>query len=109
MGLGDNPYKPHSSFLDDYKDKRGRRTLLTFTTLLTPQHLRFFTLLIALLLPFHTEKGEIFIGPNGFRIEAKKCHIPRIYGTDGTIIIIGRYHRLVWRYHRLTELSKTEL
>ena len=43
---------------------------------------------------FYAEKGGIFIGPNGFKIGAKKYHIPEIRGTDGTTAITG------WYYHR---------
>ena len=44
--------------------------------------------------PFHAEKGGVFIGLNGFRIGAKKYHILGFQGTGDTITIIGRYHRL---------------
>ena len=45
-------------------------------------------------MPFHAEKGKLFIGPIDFKIEAKKCYIPRFRGTGGTTIIIGRYYCL---------------
>ena len=52
---------------------------------------------------FHVEKGGVFIGPNGFKIKAKKCHIPGFWGTSGTTVIIGWHYRLQidtrW-YHR---------
>ena len=44
--------------------------------------------------PFHAEKGGVFIYPNGFRIGAKKCHIAGFRGTGGTTAIIGQYYRL---------------
>ena len=72
-------------------------------------------------MPFHVEKSGVFIGPIGFKIGAKKCHIPGFRGTSGTIVITGRYYHLqsntrwyhhlvwvvplpieLWRYHRLT-------
>ena len=44
--------------------------------------------------PFYAEKDGVFIGPNDFRIRAKKCHIPIFQGTDGTTAIIGQYYCL---------------
>ena len=45
-------------------------------------------------MPFHVEKGGVFIGPYGFKIRAKKCLIPDFWGTYGTTVISGRYYRL---------------
>ena len=54
---------------------------------------------------FHTEKGGVFIGPNGFKIGAKKCHIPGIRDTGGTTTITGQYYCHLYDprwYHRRT-------
>ena len=64
-------------------------------------------------MPFHAEKGGIFIGPNGFKNGAKKCLILDFQDPGGTIAITGWYHRLTLdgtiaqsgRYHHLTELK----
>ena len=54
--------------------------------------------------PFDVEKDGVFIGPNGFRIRVKMCHIPRFRGIGGTTTIIGQYYLLqtdIGWYHRL--------
>ena len=58
-----------------------------------------------LFVPFHAEKDGVFIGPNDFKIGAKKYHIPIFRGTSGTTAITRWYYRLQsdtgW-YHYLT-------
>ena len=88
--LGDNLYKSHSSFLNGYKAKRGRRrTLLTFTSLLIHQTLRIFHTFDCTLLSFHAEKGGIFIDPNGFQKWSQEVSHPRFWGY-------WWYHYLYW-------------
>ena len=61
---------------------------------------------------FHAEKGEIFIGPNGFKIRIKKYLILDFWVIGGTTAITGWYHRLTpdtRPYHRLTELGDRAL
>ena len=63
---------------------------------------------------FHAEKGEIFIGPNGFKIEAKNFYISGIQGTGGTTPLLGSTTTVDMtlggtiaeqgRYHRRTTL-----
>ena len=86
-GLGDNSYKPHSSFLNVYKAKRGRGGLFSLLQRFnTPKILDYANDFM----PFYVENGGVFIGPYDFRIRAKKKYdILRIQGSSGTTTIIG--------------------
>ena len=45
-------------------------------------------------MPFHTEKGVVFIGPNGFKNGAKKYLILDFWGPGGKTAITGWYYHL---------------
>ena len=88
--LGDNPYKPHTSLVWSLDLEREEDSYLFYNTFNTPR----LQDIIHTFMPFHVEKSGVFIGPNGFKIGAKKCLILDFRGTGGTIAIIGWYYCL---------------